>query len=190
MFILNCVRAEENRLGSVSALAFMMQEHDIYHLVNHIWQGQSAVSKTRDLFILRMIRYQKNIEWAPWNCILLTKDEADIHYYINDFTTIYSKHLINQITLRHQIAKNYFKYVYIMCLSRFYAFYQNNIKISKYLDIFRQLIIFEKDFRESCRFSKIQNGIKYKPPVTVENYDPSKKYKLAKKKLYHITFGI
>ncbi|XP_011706277.1 PREDICTED: IQ and ubiquitin-like domain-containing protein [Wasmannia auropunctata] len=149
MYILNSVRAEEKRRGSTFALAFMMQEQDIYHLVNHIWQGQSAVSKTTDLFNLRMVRYQRDVEWAPWNCILLTKDEADIHYYIDDLDTIYSKHLISQINLRHQIAKNYFK----------------------------QLIIFEKDFRESCRFSKIENGIKYKPPVTVENYDPSKKYK-------------
>lgn len=121
-FILNCVRAEEERRGSASALAFMMQEQDIYHLVNHIWQGQSVVSKTRDLFILRMVRYQKDIEWAPWNCILLTKDEADVHEYINDLAAIYSKHLINQITLRHQIAKNYFKYVYNVFIAIAYLF--------------------------------------------------------------------
>lgn len=121
MFILNCVRAEEQRRNSASALAFMMQEQDIYHLVNYIWQGQSAVSKTRDLFVLRMVRYQKDVEWAPWNCILLTKDEADIHYYIEDLATIYSKHLIEQINLKHQIAKNYFKYVYNAFVS-IYAF--------------------------------------------------------------------
>lgn len=46
-----------------------------------------------------------------------------------------------------------------------------------FFDIFRQLMIFEKDFRESCRFSSIQSGIQYKPPLTVENFDPSKKYK-------------
>lgn len=149
MFILNCVRAEEERQSSTSVLAFMMQEHDIYHLVNHIWHGQSAISKVKDLFILRLVRYQKDVEWAPWNCILLTEDEAEVHYRIHDLTTVYSKHLINQINLKHQIAKNYFK----------------------------QLIIFEKDFRESCRYSSIQSGIQYKPPLTVENYDPSKKYK-------------
>lgn len=43
--------------------------------------------------------------------------------------------------------------------------------------IFRQLINFEKDFRDSCRYSSIQSGIQYKSPLTVENYDPSKKYK-------------
>ncbi|XP_072744652.1 IQ motif and ubiquitin-like domain-containing protein [Anoplolepis gracilipes] len=150
MFILNCVRAEEERRSSTSALAFMMQEHDIYHLVNHIWHGRSAVSKDcQDFFVLRLVRYQKDVEWAPWNCILLTEDEADVHYRIHDLTTVYSKHLISQINLKHQIAKNYFK----------------------------QLIIFEKDFRESCRFFSTQRGIQYKPPLTIENYNPSKKYK-------------
>lgn len=95
----------------------MMQEHDIYHLVNHIWHGQSVVSKVKDLFILRLVRYQKDVEWAPWNCILLTEDEADVHYHIHDLATIYSKHLIGQINLKHQIAKNYFKYENIILLS-------------------------------------------------------------------------
>lgn len=95
----------------------MMQEHDIYHLVNHIWHGQSVVSKVKDLFILRLVRYQKDVEWAPWNCILLTEDEADVHYHIHDLATIYSKHLISQINLKHQIAKNYFKYETAILLS-------------------------------------------------------------------------
>ncbi|GAB1865111.1 IQ and ubiquitin-like domain-containing protein [Camponotus japonicus] len=148
IFILNCVRAEEKRRNSTSILAFMMQEHDIYHLVNHIWHGRSAVSKINDLFVLRLVRYQKDVEWAPWNCILLTEDEAGVHYHIHDLATVYSKHLISQINWKHQIAKYYFK----------------------------QLMFFEKDFRESCHFSKIQSEIQYKPPLTVENYDPSKKY--------------
>ncbi|XP_020295604.1 IQ and ubiquitin-like domain-containing protein isoform X2 [Pseudomyrmex gracilis] len=128
VFILNYVRTEEERRGSVSFLAFMMQEHDIYHLVNNIWRGQSVVSKNQDLFFLRLVRYKKDIEWSPWNCILLTENEADAHCHINDPATVYSKHLINQINLAHQIAKNYFK----------------------------RLIIFEKEFRESCRSSTLQ----------------------------------
>lgn len=112
VFILDCVRADEKRRQSASALAFMMQEHDIYHLVHHIWHGRSAVSKIKDLFLLRLVRYQKDVEWAPWNCILLTKDEADVHFRIHDLAIVYSKYLIKQINLAHQIARNYFKYVY------------------------------------------------------------------------------
>lgn len=109
MFILNCVRAEEDRRNSTSALSFIMQEHDIYHLVNHIWHGRSAVSKNMDLSLLRLVRYQKDVEWSPWNCILLTENEADVHYRIDDPATVYSKCLIKQIHLAHQIAKNHFK---------------------------------------------------------------------------------
>ncbi|EFN80348.1 IQ and ubiquitin-like domain-containing protein [Harpegnathos saltator] len=143
IYILDCVRADELRRCSNSALAFMMQGHDIYHLVNHIWHGQSAVSKSTDLFLLRLIRYQTYEEWAPWNCILLTEDEADMHSRIKDPAMIYSKHLIDQIGLAHQIAKNHFQ----------------------------QLIDFEKDFRESGRFHAIQSGKRHKLPLIVENYD-------------------
>lgn len=110
MFILNSVRADEIRRGSNSALAFMMQGHDIYHLLNHIWHGQSAVSKATDIFLLRFVRYRTDDEWTPWNCILLTEDEADVHSRIKDPAKVYSRHLIDQIGLSHQIAKNHFKY--------------------------------------------------------------------------------
>jgi len=116
MFILKCVRADETRRESVSGLAFIMQQHDVYHLVNHIWHGRSAVSKNKDLFLLRLARYEKDIEWSPWNCILLTKDEVDVHYRLEDFTKVYSVCLINQIHLAHQIAKNYFKWATSLCI--------------------------------------------------------------------------
>lgn len=110
MFILDCVRADEIRRGSNSALAFMMQGQDIYHLVNHIWHGQSAVSKATDIFLLRLVGYRTDDEWAPWNCILLTEDEADVHSRIKDPAKVYSRHLIHQIGLAHQIARSHFKY--------------------------------------------------------------------------------
>jgi len=110
MFILKCVRADETRQESVSGLAFIMQQHDVYHLVNHIWHGRSVVSKNKDLFLLRLARYEKDVEWSPWNCILLTKNEVDVHYQLEDFSKVYSVCLINQIHLAHQLAKSYFKW--------------------------------------------------------------------------------
>lgn len=146
MFILNCVRAEEERRGSILALAFMMQEHDIYHLVNHIWHGRSAVSKDKDLFHLRLVRYRKDVDWAPWNCILLTEDEADIHYRIEDLATVYSEHLIEKINLAHQIAKNYFKYVnnaFMHLLKRMvFLEYSNSTRRLKILSISRFNLIY------------------------------------------------
>ncbi|KAK2582166.1 hypothetical protein KPH14_004524 [Odynerus spinipes] len=109
IFILNCLRAEEKRRECFSSLAFVMQPRDMYHLVNKIWHGHSAISKKNDLHALRLIRYNQHYEWTPWNCILLTEDEAEIHCYIEDFTTVYSKVLLHQILLKHLTAKNYFK---------------------------------------------------------------------------------
>lgn len=138
-FILNCVRAEEERRGSTLALAFMMQEHDMYHLVHLIWHGRSVVSKDKDLFHLRLARYQKDVEWAPWNCILLTKDEADIHYRIEDPATVYSQHLIEKINLAHQIAKNHFKYASNASIKRIMVSleYSNGVQRLKILSISR-----------------------------------------------------
>ena len=74
--LLDCVRSEERARGSSSAIAFIMQKHDMHHLVNNIWHGHSAVSENRDLFALKMVRYNMKEEWSPWNCILLTDAEA------------------------------------------------------------------------------------------------------------------
>lgn len=109
VFILNYVRAEEKRNRCFSALAFMMQPKDIYYLVNNIWQNHSIISKNEDIYVLRLVRYNKHVEWSPWNCILLTEEEAEIHYRIDDFTKVYSKLLLHEILLKHLAAKNYFK---------------------------------------------------------------------------------
>ncbi|KAF7394029.1 hypothetical protein HZH68_010848 [Vespula germanica] len=109
IFILNYVRAEEKRNRCFSALAFMMQPKDIYYLVNNIWQNHSIISKNEDIYVLRLVRYNKHVEWSPWNCILLTEEEAEIHYRIDDFTKVYSKLLLHEILLKHLAAKNYFK---------------------------------------------------------------------------------
>jgi flavorubredoxin len=37
------------------------------------------MSGQTDLYELRLVRYLKDEEWSPWNCILLTHQEADIH---------------------------------------------------------------------------------------------------------------
>ena len=55
------------------------QEHDLRYLVDKVWGGQSILSAWDDLFDLTLVRWDKNEEWSPWNCILLTKDEAATH---------------------------------------------------------------------------------------------------------------
>ena len=49
------------------------------YLVENIWNSQSALSAHDDLFDLVLVRWNKLEEWSPWNCILLTKEEASAH---------------------------------------------------------------------------------------------------------------
>ena len=60
-------------------LTFLFQEHDLRYLVDKIWGGQSILSAWDDLFDLTMVRWNIHEEWSPWNCVLLTKDEAAAH---------------------------------------------------------------------------------------------------------------
>ncbi|CAK9830941.1 IQ and ubiquitin-like domain-containing protein [Anthophora retusa] len=140
IFLLDYVRTEERARESPSAIAFSMQKHDMYHLVNNIWHGHSIVSGNRDLFLLRIVRYDMNKEWSPWNCILLTDEEAEVHRRIKDLPLVYSKPLIERILLSHQLAKNQFK----------------------------RLRQFEEEFREE--FHKIEDKAVYKPAIKVNDY--------------------
>ncbi|XP_076630548.1 IQ motif and ubiquitin-like domain-containing protein isoform X2 [Colletes latitarsis] len=141
VYLLDCVRSDERSRDSASAVAFMMQKHDMYHLVNNIWHGYSVVSENRDLFVLKMIRYDVDKEWSPWNCILLTSEEAEVHYKIKDPMTVYSKPLIEQILLTHELAKNQFKH----------------------------LRNFENKFRET--FRNIEDKLVYEPAIKVDEYN-------------------
>ncbi|XP_057160446.1 IQ and ubiquitin-like domain-containing protein isoform X2 [Ursus arctos] len=62
-----------------SKIAFLMQLQDIQYLVENIWASQSVLSAWKDLNDLVMVRWDKSLEWSPWNCILLTKDEGVAH---------------------------------------------------------------------------------------------------------------
>ncbi|XP_076245970.1 uncharacterized protein LOC143186282 [Calliopsis andreniformis] len=163
IFLLVCVRSAERARNSPSAIAFIMQKHDIYHLVHNIWHGRSVVSENKDLFKLKMIRYHVNEEWSPWNCILLTEEEAEVHARIEDLQSVYSKPLIKKVRLCHQVAKNHFKH----------------------------LMKFEKEFRE--KFHKIEDKIEYNINPLISTGKGSFKSggaKGCKKKHVHVSFVV
>ncbi|XP_012277572.1 IQ and ubiquitin-like domain-containing protein isoform X2 [Orussus abietinus] len=140
LILLNDIRAEERKRNSFSCVAFVMRGPDIYHLVNNIWHGHSIVSEKDDIFRLKLIRFRQDEEWSPWNCILLTDEEAEVHKRVQDFPTVYSVRLLHKISLAHQVAKNHFK----------------------------NLIRMEMIFRESGRYYMIQDREDYVPRGTLE----------------------
>ena len=60
------------------------------YLVENIWNSQSVLSAQEDLFDLVLVRWNKYEEWSPWNCILLTKEEASAHSKLENVTEVLS----------------------------------------------------------------------------------------------------
>ncbi|XP_071484963.1 IQ motif and ubiquitin-like domain-containing protein [Diadema antillarum] len=83
-YMLKGLRKSEEAMGDGSRIAFLLQEADLRYLVVDIWSSQSALSCWEDLYDLVLVRWDKDEEWSPWNCILLTKDEAKAHAQIDD----------------------------------------------------------------------------------------------------------
>ncbi|KAG8524531.1 IQ and ubiquitin-like domain-containing protein [Galemys pyrenaicus] len=94
-----------------SKIAFLMQLQDIQYLIEKIWASQSVLSAWNDLDDLVMVRWDKNLEWSPWNCILLTKDEGAVHLKLARTEEGYEPLFIHKIKHKHILAKNYFSQI-------------------------------------------------------------------------------
>ena len=68
----------------------LFQEPDLRYLVENIWNSQSVLSAHEDLFDLVLVRWNKYEEWSPWNCILLTKEEASAHAKLENVTEVHT----------------------------------------------------------------------------------------------------
>uniref|UniRef100_A0ABM5GG74 IQ motif and ubiquitin-like domain-containing protein n=1 Tax=Pogona vitticeps TaxID=103695 RepID=A0ABM5GG74_9SAUR len=89
-------------------IAFVIQQQDLHYMVENFWGSQSALSAWDDLYDLVMVRWNKHQEWSPWNCILLRKDEAEVHLKLKDLEKAYEKVFIHRIKHKHILARNYF----------------------------------------------------------------------------------
>ena len=86
--MLRNIRKSEERFQDKSHIVFLLQEPDLRYLVENIWGGQSSLSAVRDVFELTLSRWEKKEHWLPWNCILLTKDEAKAHSKLEDIEQV------------------------------------------------------------------------------------------------------
>lgn len=83
--MLNRIRKEEEASQAMtSPLIYHLQDSDIRYIVRSLWDSRSILSGNPNLYDLRLMRWHKNREWSPWNCVLLTKDEADIHLNLDN----------------------------------------------------------------------------------------------------------
>ncbi|XP_044102427.1 IQ and ubiquitin-like domain-containing protein isoform X2 [Neovison vison] len=97
-----------------SKIAFLIQLQDLQYLVENIWASQSVLSAWKDLNDLVMVRWDKSLEWSPWNCILLTKDEGVAHLKLTSIEEGYEPLFIHKIKHKHILAKNYFSQIPVL----------------------------------------------------------------------------
>ncbi|XP_008201125.1 IQ motif and ubiquitin-like domain-containing protein [Tribolium castaneum] len=107
-FILRQIRKNERLLHALSSIAFIIQDKDIYYLVTHIWHGHSALSECDNIYQLRLCRWDKTKDWSPWNCILLTAEEAKAHLKIDKLEDVYDEHFLSNVFNKHALTKKYF----------------------------------------------------------------------------------
>lgn len=103
------IRRFEAKMGCYSSLAFVIGAKVIYRLVNEVWHGKSGISECDDLDQLMLTRFRRELEWAPWNSLLLTKNEAVIHYNITDIEGFYNSTLLQKFWTKNLQAKVYFE---------------------------------------------------------------------------------
>uniref|UniRef100_UPI00398EA95E IQ motif and ubiquitin-like domain-containing protein n=1 Tax=Pristiophorus japonicus TaxID=55135 RepID=UPI00398EA95E len=109
--MLKRLRKAEANFGVGAQLAFILQEQDLKYLVDSIWGTQSALSASKNLNELTMVRWNKLSEWSPWNCILLTREEAVAHFKLTDIEKGYEFTFIRKIKHRHTLGKSYFSQI-------------------------------------------------------------------------------
>ncbi|RZF40720.1 hypothetical protein LSTR_LSTR008669 [Laodelphax striatellus] len=108
MKMLRLVRFDEMKLCTKSAVSFILQVVGMYFLTNFIWEGRSVISEITDLNKLRMKRWRMDIDWSPWNCILITNEESIIHEKLKNVDDFYDKAFIKKVQLKHRRARTHF----------------------------------------------------------------------------------
>ncbi|MGH0177130.1 UNVERIFIED_CONTAM: hypothetical protein FKN15_000458 [Acipenser sinensis] len=98
---INCGQIEE----------VIVQERDLQYLLGIICATQSALSAWDDLYDLVMVQWNKYFEWSPWNCILLTKEEAAAHLKLDNVEQAYGVVFIRKMKHKHTLAKTSFSQI-------------------------------------------------------------------------------
>ena len=78
------------------------------YLVDAVWRSQSILSEARDLAKLVLVRWDPSSPLSPWNCALLTADEADAHVRLPTHDLVYGTAVVKRVQQRHVIAKTHF----------------------------------------------------------------------------------
>ncbi|KAG8325854.1 hypothetical protein J6590_056558 [Homalodisca vitripennis] len=106
--LLKQVQTSEMQKNCYSSVCFVFQQIGMFFLTSVIWHGHSAISECRDLAKLSHVRWMRDVEWAPWNTILLTEEEATCHLNIANVNEFYNKDFIEAVKQKHILARIHF----------------------------------------------------------------------------------
>ncbi|KTG44900.1 hypothetical protein cypCar_00024367 [Cyprinus carpio] len=109
--ILMCLQESEAECSPEPKITYLLQEQDLRYLVDLLWGAQSALSSWKDLHDLLLVWWEKHLDWSPWNCILLTKDEAAAHLKLENIEKAYDVVVIRNVKQKHTLARNYFSQI-------------------------------------------------------------------------------
>lgn len=104
--MLKALRHDEIQATAYSSECFLMQPTEVYRLVSVVWKERSAISECSQLNMLRLVRWRRHEQWSPWNCVLLTRSEAEAHCRLEgDLTECYNPQFIQSVINRHLMAR-------------------------------------------------------------------------------------
>ncbi|KAL2093306.1 hypothetical protein ACEWY4_010618 [Coilia grayii] len=112
--ILRRLRKAEREHTPDAKIPYLLQEQDLRYLVDVVWGAQSALSAWDNLHDLVLVRWDQQLEWSPWNCILLTRDEAAAHCKVANIDRAYGVVFIRTVKHRHTLARKYFSQIPVM----------------------------------------------------------------------------
>lgn len=104
-FILRAVQRDERRRKCWGSLAFVLQEKDIFFIVEKLWHSHSAISECNDVTELRLSRWNVKEDWSPWNCFLITVQEMKAHLKLDAPEEVYDEELVQKVNTIQKLAK-------------------------------------------------------------------------------------
>ena len=106
--LLHSIRSTEESYNDGSKIIFLLTEADLRYLAENIWGAQSVLSQWEDTYDLTLVRWNRRLEWSPWNCVLLTNEEARAHSKLTKPEEAYGPVFTQKIKYRHILGKQYF----------------------------------------------------------------------------------
>ncbi len=82
------IQHDEQTFGSDSRICFLLTDRDIQYMFESIWNSQSILSASTDIYQLHFVRWKVGEEWAPWNTVLLTLEEAEAHLKLKNLELV------------------------------------------------------------------------------------------------------